>query len=211
MQVVSPNIETIRLLLRWKADPAITDPVYDINALHIACHFGHEHAARLFLQNGASVNAITNAEAADGVTPLFICAQKGYASMLSMLLSAKADANIMRASDETSPIHISSQKGHLTIVKALIRKKATSIETLDHCSRKTHATAFFAACVKSHPMVVQCLAAAKADINKVETKGKLTPLFMAQTLGHTHIVRMLKTMKATVPGYLPDAEVLKDR
>ena len=130
--------------------------------------------------------------------------------MVAMLLSAKADANIARASDDTSPIHIASQKGYTTIVKALIAKNVTSMETLNAYSRKTCATAFFAACVKSHPMVVQYLAAAKADINKVETKGKLTPLFIAQTLGHTHIVRMLETMKASVPDYLPSAPVQKD-
>ena len=147
---------------------------------------------------------------ADGVTPLFICVQKGYLSMVSMLLSAKADANIVRASDETSPIHVASQKGYATIVKKLIAKNVTSIETLDRCSLKTNGTAFFAACAKSRPLIAQYLASAKADINKVESRGKLTPLFMAQTLGHTHIIRMLEAMKASVPDYLPNALVLKE-
>ena len=147
---------------------------------------------------------------ANGVTPLFICTQKGYGSMVSMLLSAKADANIVRASDETSPIHIAAQKGYATIIRSLTPEKVTNLKTLNRRSLKTHATAFFAACVKSHPMVVQYLAAAKADINKVESKGKLTPLFMAQTLRHTHIVRMLENMKAHVPDYLPDPPVIKD-
>ena len=54
-------MDTIQQLLRWKADPGAVDPVYDFNALHIACHYGHEHAARLFIDAGVSVNAITNA------------------------------------------------------------------------------------------------------------------------------------------------------
>ena len=58
-QAVSPNMDMISQLLRWKADPSIIDPVYNINALHIACHFCNEHAARLFIHAGASVNATT--------------------------------------------------------------------------------------------------------------------------------------------------------
>ena len=60
-QAVSPNMDMITQLLRWKADPSIVDRVYNINALHIACHFCNEHAARLFLHAGVSVNAATSA------------------------------------------------------------------------------------------------------------------------------------------------------
>ena len=54
-------MDTITQLLRWKADPGVADPVYGINSMHIACHFANEHAARLFIDAGVSVNAITNA------------------------------------------------------------------------------------------------------------------------------------------------------
>ena len=53
-------MDTIAQLLRWKADPGVAEPVYDFNALHIACHYGHEHAARLFVDAGVSINASTN-------------------------------------------------------------------------------------------------------------------------------------------------------
>ena len=54
-------MDAITQLLRWKADPGAVGPVYGFNALHIACHYGHEHAARLFIDAGVSVNASTDA------------------------------------------------------------------------------------------------------------------------------------------------------
>ena len=55
--------------------------------------------------------------------------------MVSMLLSAKADANIVRASDETSPIHAASEKGYAKIVLTLIADNVTSMDTLNRCSQ----------------------------------------------------------------------------
>ena len=89
-------------------------------------------------QTSSASNIHTLKHQADGVTPLFICVQKGNLSMVSMLLSAKADANIVRASDQTSPVHLASERGYAEIVKALVN--ATSMETLNRCSPRTHGT-----------------------------------------------------------------------
>jgi TonB family protein len=163
----------------------------DINAkcreaftpLHLAAWNEHEEIADLLLKQGAEVNL----KASPGVTPLWLAASKGNVPIVRALLSRGADLTIMDKGGYT-PFHEACGGGHLEAARLLLAKGANPTLQADneHGWRPLHF-----AVLKGSKEVVEFLLANGAS---PEEKGKdgWTPLDMAERLGRTEIIALLK-------------------
>jgi len=82
------NIEAVKSLLEYKADPNIQDN--DGNtALHIVCEYNYIELIEILLKYKADPNIQNN----DGYTPLHIASKRGNIKLVELLLERKADIN----------------------------------------------------------------------------------------------------------------------
>ncbi len=92
-------------------------------ALHLACHFGREDAARALVNKGADVmarstNAMSN-------TPLHAAAAGRAVKVAKLLLERGASANA-RQNGGWTPLHAAAQNGDLELAGGLIEAGADS-------------------------------------------------------------------------------------
>lgn len=81
--------DILQLLLDYGADPNAKDR-YSWSLLHYTVYDGNVDMTRMLLDKGALVNVIENEF---GRTPLSYAAEKGYISLVEMLIQQKADVN----------------------------------------------------------------------------------------------------------------------
>ena len=84
--------------------------------LFYAAEGGHEEFAAFLLANGAEVDAKNH----NDVTPLFIAAQVGAASVVRLLMDKGADPNQRSTRDDVLPLYVACFEGHLDVVKELL-------------------------------------------------------------------------------------------
>jgi ankyrin repeat protein len=63
----------------------------------------------------------------DGITPLYIAAERGHAAVVSELLAAPSVAADLVDEDGWSPLHVAAWKGHAAVVTALLSCPAVNI------------------------------------------------------------------------------------
>ena len=90
-------------------------------ALHLACFFGHQHAAALLLQAGADPRAV--ARNASRVQPLHSAATNGHAIICHMLLHAGADPDAAQHGGYTS-LHAAALRGDIQLTNLLLAYRA---------------------------------------------------------------------------------------
>jgi len=59
----------------------------------------------------------------DGITPLYLCGQKGNSECCELLIEAGADPNFL-CDNNCGPLYVASELGHLNVIKRLIFAKA---------------------------------------------------------------------------------------
>jgi ankyrin repeat protein len=110
-------------LKRGLADPAAVNKVaYDgWTPLHLAAFFGHGAAAKVLLDAGADVRAISQNSLHN--TPLHAATAGGHADVALLLIDRGADVRMADAGQHT-PLHIAAESGLVDVVKALLDRGA---------------------------------------------------------------------------------------
>jgi uncharacterized protein len=107
------------------AEPALAEAFSNdgFTALHHAAYFGQEDAARILLERGALVDAVSrNAEVV--VTPLHSAAAGGHSEIVKLLLEHGADANARQPGGSTA-LDAARQNGDEESTEALLAAGAT--------------------------------------------------------------------------------------
>ena len=144
---------------------------------------------RALIESGADVNKARN----NGVTPLFMAAEKGHGAILRVLI--EADADVIKGKtmyDGATPLCIGAQKGHEAVVRALIEAGTDVNKTMDD-----GVTPLYIAAHNGHAAVVRALIELGADVIRATDDGA-TALFMAAQMGHEAVVRALIEVGADV-------------
>lgn len=148
--------------------------------IHSAAETGDMSKVRtLVAGDPASVNAKND----DGVTPLWVAAQKGQVEVVTFLLEKGAD--IEAKAWGVTPLWIASQEGRADVVTALIRKGA-AVEA----KREDGVTPIYIATNNGQIDVVKVLLAkgAKRDV----LVNGMTPLQVAEKDGNKDMIEVLR-------------------
>ena len=89
--------------------------------LHLAAFYGHPDAARLLLERGADVHALSRNPTAN--QPLHAAAVRGFRDVVELLLAHGADPNA-RAGGGWTPLHLAAAAGHPAVIEALLARGA---------------------------------------------------------------------------------------
>ena len=148
---------------------------------------GDEAVAQYLIAHGADVDY---RDPVNGVTPLFIAAERGHDAIVRALLDAGADKDLA-AHDGATPLFIAADNGHDAVVRALLDAGAGK-DLADNGG----VTPLFIAAQEGYDAVVRTLLDAGADRNKAANDGK-TPLSVATERGRTAIADLLRSHGAT--------------
>ena len=162
--------------------------------LHYAASSGDiEECYRLIVEEGASVNSLN----ANRSTPLHIAAQKGYYTMVEMLLEQGADVN-MKESFEIGayiPLIHSVKGNHLQITELLLAHGSDPNETdtggltpLHYCGR-----------LADHESMARLLLSKGADPNRLDKDG-FNCAYWAKECGNKSFLRIKNIPEVEAPG-----------
>jgi ankyrin repeat protein len=146
----------VRALLKEKADVNIAQGDGS-TALHWAAYHDDLELAKLLIAAGADIKAKTRL---GDLTALFMAAKNGNASMITLLLDAKAEINSANANG-TTPLMLAASSGSVDAVKVLLDRGA-DMNAKDITNGQT-AVMFASAAGRAE--VVKLLAARGADLN----------------------------------------------
>lgn len=125
------------------------------------------------------------------ISPLFLAAQMGSPSAVSLLLGARARADAPATVKCATPLLIACQLGHAEVAKILLRAGAKSEDALPGDG----ATPLFVACQNGHRTVAAALLAARAAVGRPCHSGA-SPLFVAVQNGHADVASLLLFARA---------------
>ncbi|BGO89599.1 hypothetical protein NBRC10512_001550 [Rhodotorula toruloides] len=102
-----------------------------LNALSLACQYGHEAIARLLLERGAQI--VPNPA---GYWPQHLAAREGHAGVLKLLVDAlKSDGlSVQDKYSQATPLHHAASEGHAESVKILLAAGA-DVHAVDEFKR----------------------------------------------------------------------------
>ncbi|KAG2453785.1 hypothetical protein HYH02_001994 [Chlamydomonas schloesseri] len=179
----APSAAKVMKLLAAGATLATTDKS-GMNALHMACYWGHAEAAGLLLGSGNASGGRAGAAAAaaavadrEGRTPLWVASQRGHVELVRLLLAQSGgeggvDVNAANSSGVT-PLRVAAAQGHTEVVAALLAAGAAP----DRADKDAF-TPLYVACARSHLEVVRLLLSAGAPADRCDKAGR-TPLWAA--------------------------------
>ncbi|XP_009696843.1 PREDICTED: ankyrin repeat and SOCS box protein 11 isoform X2 [Cariama cristata] len=143
-----------------------------------ACLGGHVACAKVLLENGAQVNAVT----IDGVTPLFNACCSGSVACVNMLLEFGAKSQLRN--HLASPIHEAVKRGHRECMEILLAHEV-DIDQED----LQHGTPLYVACTYQRTDCVRKLLELGANVNM--GKRLDTPLHAAARKSSVEVVILL--------------------
>ena len=126
-----------------------------------------------------------------GVSPLFTAAQNSHATVVRLLLEARAEDGQARQ-DWRIPLHAACESGCLEAVRLLLDAQSDKDRVEQH-----GVTPLFTATQKGHRRVVRLLLKERADQNKARHDGA-TPLFVAALSDQLRIVELLLEARTLV-------------
>ncbi|XP_009817076.1 ankyrin repeat and SOCS box protein 11 isoform X2 [Gavia stellata] len=143
-----------------------------------ACLGGHVACAKVLLENGAQVNAVT----IDGITPLFNACCSGSVACVNMLLEFGAKPQLRN--HLASPIHEAVKRGHRECMEILLAHEV-DIDQED----LQHGTPLYVACTYQRTDCVKKLLELGANVNM--GKRLDTPLHAAARKSSVEVVVLL--------------------
>ncbi|XP_010579832.1 PREDICTED: ankyrin repeat and SOCS box protein 11 isoform X2 [Haliaeetus leucocephalus] len=143
-----------------------------------ACLGGHVACAKVLLENGAQVNAVT----IDGITPLFNACCSGSVACVNMLLEFGAKPQLRN--HLASPIHEAVKRGHRECMEILLAHEV-DIDQED----LQHGTPLYVACTYQRTDCVRKLLELGANVNM--GKRLDTPLHAAARKSSVEVVVLL--------------------
>ncbi|GAA5921998.1 hypothetical protein JCM1841_000727 [Sporobolomyces salmonicolor] len=137
----------------------------DLNALSLACQYGHEAIARLLLQRGAQI--LPNPA---GYWPQHLAAREGHAGVLKLLVEATRGFSGIDVPDkysQTTPLSHAASEGHVESVKVLLAA-GSDVHAQDEFRR----TPIHYAAWQGHIECVNLLLAAGATAEGAQGQGR---------------------------------------
>ncbi|GAA5851676.1 hypothetical protein JCM3766R1_000482, partial [Sporobolomyces carnicolor] len=147
----------------------------DLNALSLACQYGHEAIARLLLERGAQI--LPNPA---GYWPQHLAAREGHAGVLRLLVEATRGFSGVDVPDKYSqatPLSHAASEGHVESVRVLL-KAGSDVHAQDEFRR----TPIHYAAWQGHIEIVNLLLAAGATLEQ-QANGKERTLDEDNTKG----------------------------
>jgi len=138
-----------------------------------------------------------DAKAANGETPLFHAVQTRRLDVVELLLSKKANANMVGGGVDRSCLMHEAVRAGCDIVEALIAHKAVV-----DCADRNSSTPLHLAAHSGALDVAEVLVAHGANINAMDRSG-ISPLYKACGSGNLGIVRLLLDAKAEISNNGP--------
>jgi ankyrin repeat protein len=120
------------------------------------------------------------------MTPVWIAAISGHASMVKALIAAGADPSTPNKDGQT-PVFIASYAGRVAVVKALLAAGANP----STATPEDGWTPVWIAARNNHLDVINALVAAGANPSTATATGN-TPVFVAESKGHTLAAALLR-------------------
>lgn len=157
-----------------------------------ACHVGNEPLLRVLLDAGAPVDAT---DFNSGQDATFICAEKGAARCLRLLVDAGADpkrswaVNYGRLPMRMNALHVAAWKGHDQVVALLLSLKLDVNERAASCAVFSP---LHLAATDGHAKVVKQLLDAGADRRARDGRRGITALEMAEAGKHAAAADLLR-------------------
>ncbi|HXH54260.1 MAG TPA: ankyrin repeat domain-containing protein [Gammaproteobacteria bacterium] len=145
------------------------------------------------------VSANINTANSDGVTLVYMAAEKDYANSIHELYAAGANVNIARH-DGATPIFIAAQEGHTETIYALCAAGANINSLMPDGLTPIHIAAS-----KGRSGVIYALCAAGANVNSLMPDGQ-TPIHIAAGKGHVAAIRALYVAGANVNAVSSNGE-----
>ncbi len=152
--------------------------------LMLASLFGRSSVARVLLDHGANVSAVSDG----GFTALHDSATRGDHAISKMLVKAGADLEAVAAAGGYTPLQVAATRGHAEVMSVLIEAGANLN------NRGLHGwTPLCSAANKGHRGAIKMLLQAKADplLGATEAGQVLLPLDIAARNGHSEVAREL--------------------
>lgn len=174
--------ELVRLMLdlgaSWRAGQGQT-----MTAMDVAVSYNHYYVIKKLAEAGADWNLA----GVDGMTPIHWAARRGRELTVDKLISQGVDYNRKDVRGRT-PLHMAALLGHLDTALALIAQQVPL-----NVQDQTGQTSLHIAAGKGNARLVESLLEGGADPTMTERSQNLTPVMMADRLGHREVVRILKT------------------
>jgi hypothetical protein len=155
-------------------------------ALREAVDRNNTKAIKKLLQRGADVNTLY----INGMTPIWVAAQKGHLDVVRVLVEHRADVNIPN-NDGFTPISVAALEGHVNVVRALA-EYAADVNIPEHDG----VTPICIAAINGYTDVVRALVEHGAEINGA-TNG-WSPVIAAAARGHLDIISLLYVLGASM-------------
>lgn len=162
---------TAQYLLDKGANVNAKDKIYNVSALFLASHQGHDGIVRLLCELGAYANQANSL----GDTPLIAAARNGHVAIVKLLCDQGVDPNASiickGMKDKThwvaTAIEEAAFRGHTSVVELLL-SKGVDVEARNTINNYT---ALLAAASQGHELTVRCLLKARANVNARSAKG----------------------------------------
>jgi ankyrin repeat protein len=167
LAAMEDDIEGVRTLLKNGAD-ANAAQGDGTTAMHWAALKDDLEMTRLLIRNGGNVNAATRI---GGLTPLYLAAGAGNASIISELLRAGASAKAMNSVNGTTALMKAAGAGNAEAVRVLLDYGADANATESGLGQ----TALMFAAAADRAAVIKILAARGANLNAASRVTQIQP------------------------------------
>lgn len=184
-------------VLRYLLDLGVLNQTEMNKGLGVATQLQNLEIIRLFVGNGADIDAFTDKR--EEKTPLFYAIEHNRVDVVEVLLILRADANKPASGDQYSAIHTMASFGRLDMLQ-LVQRVCGSAANFKAPNKRERHTPLHLAASNGYVDVVHFLLehlGPEVDID-VETRYDDTPLSLAAKNGHLEVVRLLVTEGAAI-------------
>ncbi|XP_063416276.1 uncharacterized protein LOC134697920 [Mytilus trossulus] len=147
----------------------------------------HTKLMKILLDNKADIFHCDT----EGRTVISMACQKGYQTVINVLLEHNYDVMSNWGKTQKSPLFIACEYGHGKLVKVLALK--TTINQVDTKGRSP----LYIACCNGHKDVVDAMIAHNADVDLCDKDGR-SPLYISGSRGFVEIMKKLLDKKAKI-------------
>ena len=182
----------------------VSSPSLDASALEMAASLGHLAIVKMVLARGLDPKGEGAAVA------ILEAAEAGNLEIVKTLLAAGVSPDGKLKDSRSTPLVVAARKGNLELARLLIEKGADVNLMPLRCFPQLRKGEYYIggplheAIGFDQPEIIDLLLANKADVNLLEPRGKLTPLWLAAWKGKPDLIKRLLDLGAD-----PDTESVK--